>query len=173
MGRREIATAIAGAREYLIANPSEARYRDGVATAVLEDGLRVRVDGGDGASIVTDMVTAIGGGGSAPSPGWLFRAAYAACVATIITMRAAEIGVDLSGLQVGVDSELDDRGILGIDDAISAGPLSMRIRVQVASLSGNPEVLQEIVAWGITHCPVDDAVRRVVPVELQLEVVAT
>jgi uncharacterized OsmC-like protein len=173
MGRQEIAAAIAGAREYLTANPSEARYRDGAATAVLEDGLRVRVDGGDGASVVSDMVTGIGGGGTAPSPGWLFRAAYAACVATIITMRAAEIGVDLSGLQVAVDSESDDRGILGIDDAVSAGPLSMRISVRVASASGDPEVLREIVAWGITHCPIDDAVRRAVPVEWQLEVVPT
>lgn len=173
MGREEIATAIAGAREYLAANPGEARYRDGAATAVLEDGLRVRVDGGDGASIVTDMVTGIGGGGSALSPGWLFRAAYAACVATLIAMRAAEVGVDLPGLQVGVDSELDDRGILGIDDAVSAGPLSMRISVQLATASASQVVLQEIMAWGIAHCPVDDAVRRAVPVEWRLEVVAT
>jgi uncharacterized OsmC-like protein len=170
MGRQEIANAIAGAREYLTANPSEANYRDGAATAVLEDGLRVRVDGDDGASVITDMSTGIGGGGTAPSPGWLFRAAYAACVATIISMRAAETGVDLSELRVVVDSESDDRGILGIDESVSAGPLSMRINVRVTSASGDPMVLREIVSWGIAHCPVDDAVRRAVPVELQVEV---
>ena len=173
MGRQEIANAIAGAREYLTANPSEARYRDGAATAVLEDGLRIRVEGGDGASVVTDMVTGIGGGGTAPSPGWLFRAAYAACIATTVLMRAAEIGVDLSGLQVALDSESDDRGILGIDGSVPAGPLSMRINVRVTSASGDPKVLREIVAWGISHCPVDDAVRRAVPVESQVEVVAS
>ena len=74
MGSKEIATAVAGARAYLSAHPDEARYRDSAATAVVEDGLRVRVDGPDGASVTTDMVSAVGGGGSAPSPAWLFRA---------------------------------------------------------------------------------------------------
>jgi hypothetical protein len=68
MGEAGIAKAIAEARSYLSANPAEARYRDGAATASVEDGLRVRVAGADGASLVTDMVTGIGGGGSAPSP---------------------------------------------------------------------------------------------------------
>ena len=45
MGSNEIATAVAGARAYLADHPDEARYRDSAATAVVEDGLRVRVDG--------------------------------------------------------------------------------------------------------------------------------
>ena len=115
MASSDIAAAIRGARTYLTANPAEATYRDGAATAIVEDGLRIRVDGPDGAMITTDMVKGIGGGGSAPSPGGLFRASYAACVATLITMRAAESGLELSGLEVAVDSESNDFGILGID----------------------------------------------------------
>ncbi len=79
--------------------PGEARYRDSAATAVVEDGLRVRVDGPDGASVTTDMVSAVGGGGSAPSPAWLFRAGYASCVATLISIAAAVEGVELTGLR--------------------------------------------------------------------------
>ncbi len=75
----------------------------------------MRVSGADGASLVTDMVTGIGGGGSAPSPGWMFRAAYASCVATLIAMRAAEEGWTLEALEVSIDSESDDRGILATD----------------------------------------------------------
>ena len=48
-------------------------------------------------------------------------------------MRAAERGVALHGLRVAVDSESDDRGILGIAENVPAGPLSMRLRV-----SGGP-----------------------------------
>jgi transcriptional regulator with XRE-family HTH domain len=129
MTQSDIAAAIGAARSYLTANPAEARYRDAPATARIEDGLRIRVEGRDGEALVSDMVTGVGGGGTAPSPGWLFRAAYASCIATLIAMRAAERGVDASTLEVTVDSESDDRGILGIDEGVPAGPLGMRVAI--------------------------------------------
>ena len=170
MASERIAAAVGGAREYLSAHPEEARYRDSAATAVVEDGLRVRVTGPDGASVTTDMVSAVGGGGSAPSPAWLFRAGYASCVATLISLAAAVEGVELTGLEVTVDSESDDRGILGIDATVLAGPLSMRVDVRVASATADEGRVREIVDWGRAHCPVDDAVRRAVPVAFTVQV---
>jgi hypothetical protein len=84
--------------QYLGAHPNEARYTDSIATATLESGLRVRVAGASGEQIATDMPPSVGGTGSAPSPGWLFRAALASCDATLIAMRAAAQGVQLSRL---------------------------------------------------------------------------
>lgn len=170
MGSEKIATAVAGAREYLSAHPDEARYRDSAATAVVEDGLRVRVDGPDGASVTTDMVSAVGGGGSAPSPAWLVRAGYASCVATLITLAAAVEGVELTGLEVTVDSESDDRGILGIDASVPAGPLGVRVAVRVGSATGDEDRVRTIIDWGVAHCPVDDLVRRAVPVEVTVDI---
>ncbi len=170
MGSNGIATAVAGARAYLTAHPDEARYRDSAATAVVEDGLRVRVEGADGASLTTDMVSAVGCGGSAPSPAWLFRAGYASCVATLISLAAAVEGVELTGLKVTVDSESDDRGILGVDPSVPAGPLSVRVAVRVASSNADEERVRSIVEWGRVHCPVDDLVQRAVPVEVTVEI---
>lgn len=170
MGSNEIATAVAGAREYLSAHPDEARYRDSAATATVEDGLRIRVEGPDGASLTTDMVSAVGGGGSAPSPAWLFRAGYASCVATLISLAAAVEGVELTELAVTVDSESDDRGILGIDDSVPAGPLSLHVAVRVASATADADRLRAIVDWGRAHCPVDDLARRAVPVESTIDI---
>lgn len=170
MGQADIAAAISGARAYLTANPAEARYRDGAATASIEDGLRVRVSGADGASLVTDMVTGIGGGGSAPSPGWVFRAAYASCVATLIAMRAAEEGWTLGSLEVAVDSESDDRGILGIDAGVPAGPLSVRVAV-TASVDGvDVAAVRTAIEQAVARCPVHDATSRAVPVEVDVRV---
>jgi uncharacterized OsmC-like protein len=166
----DIAAKIAAAREYLRAHRDEARYRDTAATAVVEDGLRVRATGPDGAAVVTDMSAGIGGGASAPSPGWLFRAADASCIATLIAMRAAEQGIELDRLEVTVDSESDDFGILGIDEAVPAGPLSIRVQVRVAAVGVTDDHLREIVAWGVAHCPVCDAAKRAVPVETLVEV---
>jgi uncharacterized OsmC-like protein len=98
------------------------------------------------------------------------RAANAACIATLIAMRAAESGVRLDGLEVVVDSESDDAGILGVDETVPAGPLSMRVAIRVASASAPPAQVREIITWGIDHCPVCDAVKRAVPVEVEIDV---
>lgn len=41
-------------------------------------------------------------------------------------MRAAMLGVEMDEIEVSIDSESNDYGILGIDDSTPAGPLSVR-----------------------------------------------
>jgi uncharacterized OsmC-like protein len=165
-----IKAAVAGAVAYLSANPAEARYRDSRARAVLRGGLIVDVSGPGGEEVRTDMAASVGGTGSAPSPGWLFRAAAASCVATLVAMRAATLDVALEELEVTVDSESDDRGILGMDASTPAGPLSVRIAVSVRATGGDIGRVRELVAWGVDHCPVIDAVRRSVVTEVTVDV---
>lgn len=163
-----IREALSGASAYLTEHPDEARYTDSVAKAVLKSGLAVEVSGPDGATITTDMPASVGGGGAAPSPGWLLRAAQASCLATLIAMRAAQEGIGLERVEVEIDSESDDRGILGLDDAQPAGPISSRARVDVASANASREQLDAVVRWADAHCPVQDAVRRAVPSHLEI-----
>jgi uncharacterized OsmC-like protein len=163
-----IGDAIRAARDYLRTRPDEARYTDSAATARLEAGLLVRVEGPGDAAVISDMPTSVGGRGKAPSPAWFMRAGHAACVATLIGMRAAEEGVVLSRLEVVVDSQSDDRGILGAADGIPAGPLSTSVRITLAADAVPDEKLREIAEWGVAHCPVDDAVRRAVPVKVEI-----
>jgi len=116
------------------------------------------------------MPAAVGGGASAPSPGWHLRAAIAACVTSLAVMRAAQLGIGGFGCEVDVDSESDDRGILGLDDAVPAGPLSMRIAFRMWATDALPDVLGEVADWAVAHCPVSDAVRRAVPLTVEVEV---
>ena len=168
MGDDRIRQAIEAATGFLQENPDAARSTDSAASASLVDGLVVRVTGPHGESLTTDMVPSVGGTATAPSPGWLLRAAEASCVATLIAMRAAMLGITLSGLDVVVDSESDDRGLLGIDDSVPAGPLNGRVSVRLTADGVDPEVLDGIARWGITHCPVCDAVERAVPISIQI-----
>src|SRR6266566_5035036 len=126
MPNTDIRGALANAIAYLNAHPDEARYTDSPATAVLESGLAVTVHGPQGMSIHTDMPKSVGGTDQSPSPGWLLRAAQASCLATLVAMRAAQQGLEPGRIEVVVDSESDDRGILGIDDSVPAGPMSSR-----------------------------------------------
>src|SRR3989442_6487980 len=118
----DVKSALEQPTAYLSKHPDEARYTDSAATATLEEGLRVRVEGPGGATVVTDMPGSVGGTDSAPSSGWLLRAALAACEATLIAMEAAREGIELNRLPVTVASESDDRGILWLDQAVPAGP---------------------------------------------------
>jgi uncharacterized OsmC-like protein len=163
-----IRDAIEAATSHYAANPADARATDSVAVATVIDGLVVEVEGPAGARVRTDMVAGVGGTETAPSPGWLLRAAEASCVATLIAMRAAVLGITLKTLEVSVDSESDDRGMLGMDDAIPAGPLTGRVAVRLSSAGVDPATLDALARWGVEHCPVCDALERPVPLTVEV-----
>lgn len=165
-----IGDAAARASAYLTEHPDEARYRDTAAHARLVDGLLVDVSGSGGEAVTTDMPKGIGGGASAPSPGWYYRAAAASCVASLIGVRAAMLGLVLppGSVEVIVDSESDDRGILGMDEAIPAGVLSLRVVVSFGGTAGARPELESVARWAVDHCPVTDTTRRAVPLEVEV-----
>jgi uncharacterized OsmC-like protein len=170
VSRDEIRKRLQGAIDYLNANPAEARYTDSPATARVVDmeGLKVAVEGPDGARLATDMPVSVGGTNTLPSPGWYLRAAEASCVATLIAMRAAHQGLMLDSIEVTVDSESDDRGITGADDSVPAGPLSTRVAVRMRSSLADSAALEAIANWAVDHCPVTDAVKRAIPVRIEV-----
>jgi uncharacterized OsmC-like protein len=170
MSPTDIGRAISAAREYLDEHPDAARSTDTAATAVIDGGLRCRVTGPNDWVAASDMSPGVGGEGRAPSPGWLLRAALASCDATLIAMEAAEAGIELSRLEVVVDSESDDRGLLGMDDGIPAGPLRTRVRITVAAEGVAADTLRDLVASARRHSPVDDALQRTVPVSVDVQV---
>jgi uncharacterized OsmC-like protein len=164
-----IRESIENAVGYLSEHPDEARYTDSYARATLGEALHVKVEGPSGEHIITDMPGGVGGRGEAPSPGWLFRAAIASCVASTIGMEAAREGVALISLEVEVDSESDDRGILGMEPNVPAGPLSTSIRIRAKADGVEDSRLHAILERGAGRCPVCDAAKRAVDVRVEIE----
>lgn len=171
MSTHHIQKSVKSVIQYYTENPEKAISADKPATAKVEAGLRCRAVGPHGAELVSDMPQGIGGGATAPTPGWFLRAALANCDATMIAMRAAELGITLTMLEVTVSSTSDDRGLLQIDDAIPAGPLKVQVHVKLGGEGVSPEQLQELVAWAERHSPVGDAISRAVPLKVNVEVV--
>ena len=126
MSIENIRNSIEGTISYLKANPEKAFKKVTAATAVLEKGLKVRTVGPENEVIISDMPPTVGGEGSAPTPGWFMQAALATCNATGIAMKAAREGIELNTLEVSIDTESDTRGIFGIQESITVGPLNMR-----------------------------------------------
>jgi uncharacterized OsmC-like protein len=154
-----IRSAIEAASGHLREHPDAATGTDAAATAVREEGLRFRVEGPQG-QVISDMTESVGGGATAPTPGWLLRAALAACDATLVAMEAARDGVELTDLAVSVESESDFRGVLGVDGSVNPGPIAIRTRIQLAASDATDEQLREIVERAEGRSPVRDAVLR-------------
>jgi uncharacterized OsmC-like protein len=155
---------------YLRENPNDAVSTSAPITAVMEKDLLCRASGANGETVVTDMPKAIGGGGSAPSPGWLARAALATCDATRIALRAAELGHSLETLEVTADSVDDDRGLFGMDATVRAGSLSMRTRVKIGAKGVDDTTLRQIVDYAIAHSPVADGCRAATPSTVEITI---
>ena len=171
MSTENIRSSIEGTIGYLKANPEKARSKATAATAALEKGLKVRTTGPKDQVIISDMPTTVGGGGSAPTPGWFMQAALATCNATTIAMRAAREGIELTTLEVSIDTESDTRGIFGVDESIQAGPLNMRTRVRIGAEGVPEEKLHEIIEWSDRHSWVGNAICRSVPLDTEVEIV--
>jgi uncharacterized OsmC-like protein len=144
----------------IVDQPEKAKARHSRAVATIEGGLKCRVVGSTGERIETDMPAAMGGTSSGPNPGWFFRASLASCCATVIAMRAARLQINLTRLEVAVESEGDHRGILGLDDRISAGMSPLRTTVRIAADNAGPGQLEELVHWADRHSPVGCTVRN-------------
>ena len=162
-----ISRAIATASDHLREHPEAGSGTDAAATAVREEGLRIRVEGPQG-EVITDMSKTVGGGATAPTPGWLLRAALASCDATAIAMEAARQGVELTDLTVAVESESDFRGALGVDDSVHPGPSELRVRIQLAGANATADQLRQIVQRAESRSPVQDAIVREIPMTTEI-----
>lgn len=152
-------------------NPDKAVGADKEAVAIIEEGLRARAKGPDGQMLISDMPKGLGGGATAPSPGWMMRAALANCEAITIALHAAQLGIELKTLEVRVDSTSDDRGLLGMDDSIPAGPLSIKVSIRIGAKGVSSERLRKIVEYAETHSPVGEPLTRVMPTEYSVNIV--
>lgn len=85
-------------------------------------------------------------------------------------METEREGLELTWLQVEVDSESDDRGILGMDPDTTPGPSSISIRIQARADGANPAVLRTVVERGAERCPVCDAAKRAMTVAVEVTV---
>ena len=160
--------AVARVEERYLSKPGRGPVADIPATATIEKGLKCRIESPDGKSVYTDMPEAVGGSGSAGSPGWLLRAAVASCDATLLTMRAARLGLNLESVEVRVEAMSDGRGMF-LDEGISPGSSQMQICFNVKAPGVSEEEIRDLVKWVSDHAPVGADIAQAVNVEVIIE----
>ena len=168
MPEQVIRDAIDNITKVISARPDKARVKNASATASRINDLTFSVAGPNGEAVHTDMPKAIGGGGGVPQPGWLVRAALASCTGTAIAMRAAKLGIAVEKLEVSVESESDNRGLLGLDQTISAALTGLRTIVRIRAANTTPGELQSLVHWGDAHSPVACTLRSALAADIEV-----
>jgi uncharacterized OsmC-like protein len=172
----DIAAALQRVETVMRRRPSSGLHDDAPATARWEGGMRIVASHANGARIATDMPGDLGGSGDQVTPGWLFRAGLASCTATVIAMRAAAAGIELTLLEVRATSRSDTRGLLGMagedGERVCAGPSEVQMHVRVAAPGISEERLRALVEEGQRCSPVYVALRDSPQVTLHTEVEA-
>jgi uncharacterized OsmC-like protein len=152
------------------AAPEKAYNKNAPITIRLVEGLQCRIELPNGKEFATDMPPPMGGKATGPNPGLLLRMGLGSCLATVIAMRAAKLGIELQTLEVAVESESDSRGLLGLD-GVSAAMSALRTKVKIGSRGASAEKLREIVEWADAHSPVGCTVRNPPRISVDTEIV--
>jgi uncharacterized OsmC-like protein len=92
--------------------------------------------------------------------------ALAGCVTTTLVLHAVARGIRIRTLSTELEGDLDVRGLLALDDAVSPGYEAIRIRLDVQA-DCTDEELDALVACAQRHSPVCNTVCRPVPVVVE------
>ena len=174
MATQGIAAAMQRVESVLRRRPEVGLHDDTQATARWEGGTRVVSSHENGTQILTDMPNELVGSGDQVTPGWLWRAGLASCLATRVAMGAAAAEIELAMLEVLASSRSDARGIFGMMEAsgetVCAGPRDVQLIVRIAARGISAERLRALVEESNRCSPVSAALRNAVPVTLRIEV---
>jgi uncharacterized OsmC-like protein len=92
--------------------------------------------------------------------------ALAGCVTTTFVLHAMARGIVIEELSTELAGDLDLRGLLGLDDSVSAGYEQIRIRMHVKA-NCSDRALDDLLAYAQQHSPVCNTVCRPVPVVIE------
>ena len=101
------------------------------ASAEVGDGLKCVFKQGKETAVM-DLPEVMGGTNKGPTPGFHARAAVSGCVAIGIKMEAANQGISIDSIHVGIEMDFDDSAALGMGSN-SAAPLATRLVITVTT----------------------------------------
>ena len=174
MAMEQVAASMERVVSALRRKPHAGLNEDTPATVRWAGGLRTVARTAAGAEVTTDMPAVIGGGESAPTPGWLLRTALASCAVTRIAMEAASRGIALHTLEADATSRSDLRGLLSLAETdgrrVPAGPLAMDLHVRIGASGVDAGLLRALVQATTGCSPVTDALAQPLAVGLHVDV---
>lgn len=116
--------------------------------------------------IESDEPAEICGTNTAPSPQELILSAVGSCIATIYSIHATAMGIELRSVEVAMRGTLDLRGPLELADVPKGFP-EVSCRVHVAA-NATPEKIEELHQKSLRSSPNYYHLTRAIPAQVQL-----
>ncbi|AKU25224.1 OsmC family protein [Anoxybacillus geothermalis] len=113
----------------------------------------------NGKQVIIDEPPALGGTDQGPNPVELVLAALGGCINVLVSLFASHHGVELKGVQVHVEGDLDPDGFMEKAD-VRPGFLEIRYHIDIDSPS-DPKNVQALIEHVERVCPVKDTLRGV------------
>lgn len=124
-----------------------------------------------GHTIKVDEPPPLGGQDLGANPVEHALIALASCQAITYRFWAAQLGIELEGLEIIAEGDLDVRGFFGFDDSVRPGFTGVRIEVTPTGPE-TAERYQQLAEAVDAHCPVLDLFTNGTPVQRRIAVPA-
>jgi uncharacterized OsmC-like protein len=102
----------------------------------------------------------VGGPGTGACSGDLLLGALAACAQITCQMVAAAMQIEVEGIEVAVEGDLDLRGTLGISKDAAVGFETIRLRFDIEAPGATPEQVRALREKTEQYCVVMQTLRR-------------
>jgi uncharacterized OsmC-like protein len=120
-------------------------------------------------TVKVDEPASLGGQDLGANPVEHALIALASCQAITYRFWAAKLGIELDGLEISAEGDLDVRGFFGFDDTVRPG--FTEVRLEVVPRGPEPaERYQELADAVDAHCPVLDLFTNQTPVRRRVAV---
>ncbi|MEM7655781.1 MAG: OsmC family protein [Bacteroidota bacterium] len=119
-------------------------------------------------SIVVDEPAALGGTDEAANPVEYLLASYAGCLNVVAHLVAQELEIQLNGLKISIEGEIDPSRLFGQPTEERAGYQSLTVRLEPETNAREIDLkvwLKEVER----RCPVNDNLSRSTPISLLVE----
>ena len=165
----KIKSAFARVSETLTKRPSFG-LGTGISRATIKNGLTCEIREGDWI-LTTDMPEQAGGNATGPTPGVFGRAALGSCLAIGYRMRAAEMNIPVSGIEVEVQADYDDGALFGTTHGVPPGYLEIRYVVTIHS-DAPEEMIMLLLDEADKHSPYLDVFSRAQTFKREVRIVS-
>jgi uncharacterized OsmC-like protein len=118
--------------------------------------------------VVGDLHEKVGGNGMGPDPSQLVRMAFGSCAAMAYVQWAAVMDIELTGVEVIVETDHDYGGYYGTTDS-PAGPIEVRYRVSIESDAPESDIIA-LIDKADRHSPLHDIFERPMKMKREIEV---
>jgi len=117
--------------------------------------------------IIIDEPENLGGTNQGPNPVEYILAGYAGCINVMGHIIAQEQGIELKGLEINLEGDLDPDKLFGKPTDARAGYQEIRLQVKPDS-SASPEQLKKWIDEVEARCPVNDNLANTTPIKVEI-----